>query len=156
LSGIRWTWLCWIAVLCACAHAPTPPREGLWQGRISLTVHQEPLQSLSAEFELEGDATQGELTLFSPLGQVGLSLRWSPAGAQWQQNGQTRSFANFADMTQTAMGTDIPLAALFEWLAGRDLPVAGWQMERSATAGAWSARRTHPQPAVTLKIAARP
>ena len=153
---IRWTWLCWITVLCACSHAPPPPREGLWQGRISLTVHQEPPQSLSAEFELEGDATQGELTLFSPLGQVGLSLRWSPAGAQWQQNGQTRHFANFADMTQTAIGTEIPLAALFEWLAGRDLPVAGWQMERSATAGAWSARRTHPQPAVTLKIAARP
>lgn len=139
--------------LCPCAH-PSPGRPVARPNQSDRAPRT--LQSLSAEFELEGDATQGELTLFSPLGQVGLSLRWSPAGAQWQQNGQTRSFANFADMTQTAMGTDIPLAALFEWLAGRDLPVAGWQMERSATAGAWSARRTHPQPAVTLKIAARP
>jgi len=119
-------------------------------------VHQEPLQSVSAEFELEGDANQGALTLLSPLGQVGLVLHWSPAGAWWQQNGQTRRFANLAEMTQAAIGTDLPMLALFDWLEGRDPTAMGWQVERSATPGAWSARRTHPLPAVTLKIATRP
>lgn len=153
---MRCAWLGWAALLCACASAPTPPREGFWQGRLSLTVHQEPPQNVSAEFELEGDAQQGALTLLSPLGQVGLALKWSPAGAQWQQNGQVRSFANLSEMTQAAIGTDIPMVALFDWMAGRDQPVVGWQFERSTTPGAWSARRTHPQPAVTLKIATRP
>ena len=153
---MRCAWLCLATALYACANTPTPPRDGFWQGRISLTVHQEPVQNVSAEFELEGDAIQGELSLLSPLGQVGLVLRWSPGLAQWQQNGQTRSFASLNEMTQTAIGTDIPVPALFDWLSGRDLPVAGWTLERSGTPGAWTARRVHPQPAVTLKIATRP
>jgi hypothetical protein len=58
---------------------------------MSLTVHQTPVQHVAAAFELEGNATEGELTLFSPLGYASLVLRWSPGQAQWLQNGQTRS-----------------------------------------------------------------
>jgi len=87
---------------------------------MSLTVHQTPVQHVAAAFELEGNAIQGELTLFSPLGHPSLVLRWSPEQAQWLQNGKTRNCANLSEMTLAATGTDLPLDALFDWLDGRD------------------------------------
>ena len=123
---------------------------------MSLTVHQTPVQHVAAAFELEGNATQGVLTLFSPLGYASLVLRWSPGLAEWLQNGQTRSFSSLSEMTQAATGTDLPLDALFEWLAGRDLAVPGWALERSGPAGRWSAKRSQPAPAVTLTVSTSP
>ena len=148
--------LCVLALVGACANTPQPPRDAFWQGRMSLTVHQTPVQHVSAAFELEGNANEGELTLFSPLGHASLVLRWSPGLAQWLQNGQTRNFANLSEMTQAATGTDLPLTALFEWLAGRDLAVPGWTIERTGSAGPWSAKRHQPEPAVTLMVSPSP
>ena len=145
-----------LAWLGACTLPPQPPRDAFWQGRMSLTVHQTPVQHVSAAFELEGNAIEGELTLFSPLGHASLVLRWSPGLAQWLQNGQTRNFANLSEMTQAATGTDLPLTALFEWLAGRDLAVPGWTIERTGSAGPWSAKRHQPEPAVTLMVSPSP
>lgn len=144
--------LCVLSLLAACANNRPPPRDAFWQGRISLTVHQNPVQHVSAPFELEGNATEGELTLFSPLGHASLVLRWSPGLAQWLQNGQTRHFASLSEMTQAATGTDLPLNALFEWLTGRDLAVPGWTIERKSSSGPWSAKRHQPEPAVTLMV----
>ena len=148
--------LCVLACLGACTLPPKPPRDAFWQGRMGLTVHQTPVQHVSAAFELEGNANEGELTLFSPLGHASLVLRWSPGLAQWLQNGQTRNFANLSEMTQAATGTDLPLTALFEWLAGRDLAVPGWTIERTGSAGPWSAKRHQPEPAVTLMVSPSP
>ena len=145
-----------LALVGACANAPQPPRDAFWQGRMSLTVHQTPVQHVAAAFELEGHASEGELTLFSPLGYASLVLRWSPGQAQWLQNGQTRSFASLSEMTQAATGTDLPLEALFDWLAGRDLAVPGWTLERTGPAGRWSAQRSQPAPAVTLTVSPAP
>ena len=145
-----------LALLGACANPPHPPREAFWQGRMSLTVHQTPVQYVAAAFELEGNATHGELTLFSPLGHASLVLRWSPGQAHWLQNGQTRQFASLAEMTQAATGTDLPLDALFDWLDGRDSTAPGWIVERSGSAKAWSAKRSQPAPAVTLMISPTP
>jgi hypothetical protein len=78
--------LCVLALVGACANAPQPSRDAFWQGRMSLTVHQTPVQHVAAAFELEGNATQGVLTLFSPLGYASLVLRWSPGLAEWLQN----------------------------------------------------------------------
>ena len=145
-----------LALVGACANAPQPPRDAFWQGRMSLTVHLTPVQHVAAAFELEGNAIQGELTLFSPLGHPSLVLRWSPEQAQWLQNGQTRSFASLSEMTLAATGTDLPLNALFDWLAGRDPAVPGWILERGGPAGRWSAKRSLPEPAVTLMVAPTP
>ena len=145
-----------LAWLSACTLPPQPPRDAFWQGRMSLTVHQTPVQHVSAAFELEGNATEGELTLFSPLGHASLVLRWSPGLAEWLQNGKTRSFASLSEMTQAATGTDLPLTALFEWLAGRDLAVPGWTIERTGPTGPWSAKRHLPEPAVTLMVSPSP
>jgi outer membrane lipoprotein LolB len=123
---------------------------------MSLTVHQTPVQHVAAAFELEGNATQGELSLFSPLGHASLVLRWSPGQAQWMQNGQTRSFASLSEMTLAATGADLPLNALFDWLAGRDQAVPGWTLERSGSGGRWSAQRSQPAPAVTLTVSTTP
>ena len=145
-----------LALVGACANTPQAPRDAFWQGRMSLTVHQTPVQHVAAAFELEGNASEGELTLFSPLGYASLVLRWSPGQAQWLQNGQTRSFASLSEMTQAATGTDLPLDALFDWLAGRDLAVPGWTLERHGPAGRWSAQRSQPAPAVTLTVSTTP
>ena len=145
-----------LAWLSACTLPPQPPRDAFWQGRMSLTVHQTPVQHVSAAFELEGNANKGELTLFSPLGHASLVLRWSPGLAEWLQNGKTRSFASLSEMTQAATGTDLPLTALFEWLAGRDLAVPGWTIERTGPTGPWSAKRHLPEPAVTLMVSPSP
>ena len=145
-----------LAWLGACTLPPQPPRDAFWQGRMSLTVHQTPVQHVSAAFELEGNANKGELTLFSPLGHASLALRWSPGLAEWLQNGKTRSFASLSEMTQAATGTDLPLTALFEWLAGRDLAVPGWTIERTGPTGPWSAKRHLPEPAVTLMVSPSP
>lgn len=145
-----------LALVGACANAPQPSRDAFWQGRMSLTVHQTPVQHVAAAFELEGNSTQGVLTLFSPLGYASLVLRWSPGLAEWLQNGQTRSFTSLSEMTQAATGTDLPLDALFEWLAGRDLAVPGWTIERTGSAGPWSAKRHQPAPAVTLTVSTSP
>ena len=145
-----------LAWLSACTLPPQPPRDAFWQGRMSLTVHQTPVQHVSAAFELEGNANEGELTLFSPLGHASLVLRWSPGLAEWLQNGKTRSFASLSEMTQAATGTDLPLTALFEWLAGRDLVVPGWTIERTGPTGPWSAKRHLPEPAVTLMVSPSP
>ena len=145
-----------LALVGACANAPQPPRDAFWQGRMSLTVHLTPVQHVAAAFELEGNAIQGELTLFSPLGHPSLVLRWSPEQAQWLQNGKTRNFANLSEMTLAATGTDLPMDALFEWLAGRDLAVPGWTLKRSGSAGRWSAQRSQPAPAVTLTVSPTP
>ena len=145
-----------LAWLSACTLPPQPPRDAFWQGRMSLTVHQTPVQYVSAAFELEGNANEGELTLFSPLGHASLVLRWSPGLAEWLQNGKTRSFASLSEMTQAATGTDLPLTALFEWLAGRDLAVPGWTIERTGPTGPWSAKRHLPEPAVTLMVSPSP
>ncbi len=145
-----------LALVGACANTPQPPRDAFWQGRMSLTVHQTPVQHVAAAFELEGNATQGELSLFSPLGHASLVLRWSPGQAQWMQNGQTRSFASLSEMTLAATGADLPLNALFDWLAGRDQAVPGWTLERSGSGGRWSAQRSQPAPAVTLTVSTTP
>ena len=145
-----------MAWLSACTLPPQPPRDAFWQGRMSLTVHQTPVQHVSAAFELEGNANEGELTLFSPLGHASLVLRWSPGLAQCLQTGPPRSFANLSEMTQAATGTDLPLTALFEWLAGRDLAVPGWTIERTGPTGPWSAKRHLPEPAVTLMVSPSP
>ena len=138
-------------LLTACAVPPTAsdmPSANRWRGRLALTVQtnklaQAPAQSLSAGFELSGSPQTGELTLYTPLGGTAAVLFWSERSATLRSAGESRDFASLEDLIRHALGTELPLAALFAWLAGDNREVAGWQADLSQyAAGRILARRT--------------
>ena len=152
----------WVgAVLCAlllagCAVPPrTPAATGVqvWTGRLALTVEGEASQSFSAGFELKGAPDAGELSLFNPLGGTIAVLGWTPGTAVLRSNGKTRDFPSLDALAQEATGAQLPVAALFDWLAGRATPIPGWEPDVSQVAeGRLRARRTDPTPPADLRV----
>jgi len=124
-----------------------------WQGRISVQVLGDAPSSMSASFSLRGDAKNGELDLYSPLGTTLGALQWTPHVVQLSDGGKYQYFNSLAELTEKTTGAALPVDALFGWLQGRDVKAAGWLADLSAVSqGALSARRTSPAPEVTLRI----
>lgn len=118
-----------------------------------MNIDSQPPQSFSAAFELQGDASRGSLRLFSPLGNTMAELVWDPRGAELRRDGRTEQGATVQDLLWQVSGTDIPLAALFEWLQQRPAHAPGWVTETSSLAqGRLLLRRTDPLPTVELRI----
>lgn len=129
----------------------------VWRGRLSVRVDadQAPAQpqSFSAAFELSGSAQAGELALYTPLGSTAAALVWSPQTATLRTNDEVRHFESLDALIRQALGTDIPVSALFSWLAGDDVAVAGWRADLSQHAsGRITARRTQPAPLAELRL----
>ena len=157
-------WRLWLSaaslllVLAGCASAPRtpPPAEPVaaWSGRLALQVADEPSQSFSAVFDLRGSARAGELTLSNPIGGTLAVLSWTPDSASLRNNGQTHEFHSVDDLVRKATGSDIPVAALFDWLRGVPTAVPGWQPDLSQLAeGRISASRVEPAPQASLRVA---
>lgn len=152
----------WLAALfCAlllagCAvppRTPTPAGVQSWSGRLALTVEGRANQSFSSGFELKGAPEAGELRLANPLGGTVALLSWSPGKATLHSNGSTREFPSLEALAEEATGAPLPVAALFDWLAGKATPIAGWQADVSRVAeGRLHARRTEPAPAADLRV----
>jgi len=143
------------AGLAGCAHPPrvAPPDLPHWSGRLALAVTSEPPQSFSAGFELTGDAREGELLLFSPLGSTLATLRWTPSGAVLRSGSEERSYDSLNALASEVTGTPIPVRALFDWLAGTPLAADGWQPDLSRLAeGRLLARRDTPSPSAELRL----
>jgi outer membrane lipoprotein LolB len=144
-------------LLAACATPPrsvVPPGTQVWTGRLALTVEGQANQSFSAGFELKGAPEAGELALFNPLGGTVAVLAWAPGSATLRSSGSTRQFDSLEALAQEATGAPIPIAALFDWLAGRATPVSGWQADVSQVAeGRLRARRVDPPPVADLRVA---
>jgi outer membrane lipoprotein LolB len=146
-----------VSLLSACAQLPrggaSRSTENFWSGRLSLQVQSEPAQSLSAAFELKGAADRGELRLSTPLGTTLLTARWSPTEALLEAENQIRRFPDIDTLLLQATGASVPVAALFEWLKGRQGEAEGWSADLSRHAdGRIAARRTLPAPAAQLRI----
>jgi outer membrane lipoprotein LolB len=125
----------------------------LWLGRISVQVQGDNPTSMSASFMLHGDAKNGELDLFSPLGTTLGALQWTPQRVQLSDGGKHQYFTSLAELTEKATGAALPVEAIFDWLQGRDVQATGWQADLSATSqGSLTARRNAPAPEVTLRI----
>lgn len=153
-------------LIAGCAHKPLDtgindvrtssqisPVKDYWAGRISLQIQSEPPQAFFAAFELKGRANQGELTLVSPLGSTLAVMRWSPTEAILLQGGNATSFASTDALLLQATGAAVPLSALFDWLADKNTPVAGWQADLSQSGGGRiTAVRTVPAPQTNLRI----
>jgi len=150
----------WLVVLLAGCATPVPirsvsqaPSTKQWQGRISVTVQSDPPRNMSAGFSLDGNARQGELNLFSPLGTTLATLQWNPTSTQWLQGSQQRRYDSMAHLTEETTGAALPMDAMFEWLQGRATPSPGWQADLSAlNQGSLIAKRITPEPLVVLRI----
>ena len=150
----------WLLVLLAACATPTPsrsvaqaPSDKQWQGRLSVTVQSDPPRNISAGFSLDGDARQGELNLFSPLGTTLATLQWSPTTTQWLQGSQQRRYDSMAHLTEETTGAALPMDAMFDWLQGKATASPGWQADLSAlNQGTLIARRLSPEPLVVLRI----
>jgi outer membrane lipoprotein LolB len=145
-------------LIAGCAHQPGAETQKAsqiqaWSGRISLQVQSEPVQAFFAGFELRGNPEQGELVLNSPLGTSLAVLRWSPGQAQLDSGGQVQRFDSVDALIEKATGAAVPLPALFDWLAGRNTALAGWNADLTQhTDGRISASRIAPQPRTDLRI----
>ena len=145
-------WLCALS-LTGCATTRTPPASAYWSGRLALQVQSEPPQQWSASFELQGSVDQGEMLLLSPIGTTLARLSWTPHAAQLEQGGRVIQGDNLSSLSERLQGTALPIAALFEWLAGRPAQVPGWQADLSGHAqGRLLAQRSLPAPAAVLRI----
>lgn len=156
----------WCVILCAsllsgCAtktlSPPLTPQALIpqteWQGRLSVTVMGTQATAMSARFLLRGDVHHGTLDLYSPLGTTVGALQWSPQLVQLDDGKQVQNFQSLAELTEKITGAALPMAAIFNWLEGKNEPVAGWQTDLSrAQQGSLLARRTAPTPEVTLRI----
>lgn len=154
--------LVWLA---GCASPPTTPAEmraeqSAWSGRLSLQVEEQvgqAAQSLSAAFELQGNAAQGELTLLNPLGNVLAHIDWTPAHARWQSGEKTQESASLDTLLAQMTGTALPVRALFDWLRGAQTSASGWQANLTdINQGRLEATRHTPAPRATLRVIFEP
>lgn len=125
----------------------------MWQGRLSVTVHSEPPQATSANFTLQGNARNGTLNLYTPLGTTVASLHWTPQAAYLEQGSRADAFGSLDELTAQTTGAALPVQALFGWLHGQPTAVPGWTSDLNQLAqGKLNATRQWPEPAVNLRI----
>ena len=68
-------------------------------------------------------------------------------------NGEVSHFKSLDDLLKQATGTELPVAALFGWLAGQPTLVDGWQADLSDYSnGRIKARRDSPPPVAELSL----
>ncbi len=143
-----------LATGCASPRLSATDANAYWSGRMAIEVLKEPPETVSAGFELQGSAQTGEMVLLSPIGTTLAVLKWSALGAQLTQGQQQIESSNLQSLGSRLTGTALPIAALFEWLAGRPADASGWQVDLSGYAeGKITALRQHPAPGAFLRIA---
>lgn len=144
--------------IAGCAHptggsGPKDSKTAFWSGRLALQVASEPPQAFFSSFELKGNADDGELLLFTPLGSTFAALAWTPTSARLTQGGEVRAFGSVDELVQAATGASFPVTALFAWLDGVQTSVTGWTADLSQLdRGRLSAMRAEPLPTAELKI----
>jgi outer membrane lipoprotein LolB len=172
-------WRCRLAsllaavLMSACAVVPKGTDElggDMLSGRMAVRVEASagaPAQSVSAAFELRGDAGRGRLDLSTPLGSVFAQARWAPGSVVLvTPQGDTR-FDDLDALTRAVLGESLPVAALFDWLRGRPWPGAastpsvspadrgfeqlGWVVNLARFDDAQVAARRTSAPAVTVR-----
>jgi outer membrane lipoprotein LolB len=101
---------------------PAKPQVGWTQGRLLVRVDatsRQAAQSVSAAFELTGDSQRGELRLLSPLGTRMATATWAPGRVLLTTLTGEQRFDTLEQLSQQALGQNVPLAALPDWLKGR-------------------------------------
>jgi outer membrane lipoprotein LolB len=144
-----------LMLLTACASPPpkTSAENANWSGRLLIQVLHDPPESMSASFELQGSAQTGQMVLLSPIGTTLARLQWQPEFARLEQGQQQVQSTSLQQLAARLTGTELPIAALFEWLAGRSADAPGWEIDLSSHGqGRIFAERTRPAPTTRLRI----
>jgi len=171
--------LCLALLLQACVSHPPPLPGHVYAGRLAVRTDAAPglpARSTSGQFELSGNASSGQLILTSPIGTTVARARWSdPVGTQGvpsrielEADGATTRYPTLEDMMQRAIGDQLPLPAMFDWLSGRPWPAApvrrsadgasfdqlGWHVDLSQLADSRliDAQRPLPAPALHVRV----
>ncbi|MDI1246551.1 MAG: lipoprotein insertase outer membrane protein LolB [Rhodoferax sp.] len=157
--------LCLLITLVGCAvpsrtAGDKAARTSSWSGRMSVRVEASPAmgpQAFSATFELQGGPSQGQLHFYTPLGSTAAAIAWTPQQAQMQSGMDTQYFNNITELIERVLGTPVPVAALFAWLAGDHLSLDGWQVDQSQfDSGKITARRVSPLPGAEIRVVLEP
>jgi len=168
-----------LLVLQACATHPPPLPGHVYSGRLAVRTDaapNRPARSVTGQFELSGNAASGQLILTSPIGTTVARARWSdPVGArgepskiELEADGSTTRYDTLGEMMQRAIGDQLPLPAMFDWLSGQPWPAApsrrnadggsfdqlGWQVDISKLASAQliDAQRAMPAPVLHVRV----
>lgn len=163
----------------ACVTHPPPLPGHVWSGKLGVRTDAAPdlpARSMSGEFELSGNASSGQLVLISPIGTTIARARWSdpvgtrgaPSKIELEADGGTTHYATLEDMMQRAIGDQLPLAAMFDWLDGRPWPAApveraadgksfdqlGWHVDLAQLADnrLIDAQRPQPRPVLHVRV----
>jgi len=142
---------------CAAPRPSAMPGAPSWHGRLAVRVEPGPAQSQAlayvAGFELFGNLQEGELMLYTPLGTTLAALSWSARAAVLRDAEGSQSFESLEALIKKALGTEVPVEALFAWLAGDTMSAAGWSADLSGYAnGSILARRSQPTPAAEIRL----
>lgn len=125
----------------------------MWNGRLSLLTFTAPPQRVTVSFLLQGSPEQGELALYSPLGNTIALARWSPGKAELQQGSAVQQFVDLDTLTTAFSGSPLPVVAMFSWLGGQNVAANGWIANLDELpAGRLQARRDFPEPAAEMRI----
>ena len=159
---VGWTAVCLAVTLVACASTPPAPKQATPQttpspalrqfnGRLAITIESEPTQSLSAEFELEGDAKQGELRLYGPLVGLVAVVQWNPERAVLIEGDRRREVKSLDWLIERVSGAPIQSAMIFDWLNQRPVQTDDWWVEeRTHSEDRLRAVRLQPLPRIEL------
>jgi outer membrane lipoprotein LolB len=178
-GGAGFSTLAIALLLQACASHPPPLPGHVYAGRLAVRTDagvSQPARSMSGQFELSGNASSGQLILTSPIGTTVARARWSdPVGAQGtpsrielEADGATTRYSTLEEMMQRAIGDQLPLAAMFDWLSGHPWPGApvqratgggsfdqlGWHVDLSRLADnrLIDAQRALPAPTLHVRV----
>lgn len=157
-----------VALLAACTTVPpaTGSADAL-AGRLSVKVDANAgaaARSVSASFELQGDAQVGRLSLATPLGSTLAQARWEPGTVALVTPQGERRYPDLGALTAEVLGESLPVGALFDWLRGRPWPGApsvesgsagfaqlGWDVDLSRFDEAWVVATRKQAPAVVVR-----
>lgn len=124
-----------------------------WQGRLLVKVTGPNPSSFSSSFELQGNATTGQLAFTNALGTILARISWAPGSATLQTVSSPQTFPDMDALTLYAAGAELPVTQLFDWLQGRPTPSPGWAVDLSGQPeGRLSAHRNAPLPEVDMRI----
>ena len=136
-----------------------------FSGRLSVRVENDSQRSFSAAFELAGTDKEGVLSLSTPLGPQLARASWSPRRVELKTPQRVKEYASLDQLAVEAMGENVPITALFDWLTGRPWPGApsrirqqgfeqlGWQVDVARLSeGSIIATRPQPTPAVVVRV----
>ena len=178
-------WLIAATLLSGCATVPEPvpvpgvvdttaaptadPAEPL-TGRLAVRVEASasaPVRSVSAAFDLRGDANVGRLNLSTAFGIVLAKAEWAPGRVALVTSRGETEFDDLDALTRDVLGESLPVAALFDWLRGRPWPGAastptvppadagfeqlGWIVNLARFDEAWVSARRDRAPVVTVR-----